>query len=155
MGASSITTSAGDITLQPAGTAATANVQIGDGGLGSATPDLLSLDVKSTAGDPATGANGAMYYNADSNLFRCYRSGAWNNCSSALLDTILAATSANTINNGDNAQTWNWNLTTADKKAFTFGENVASTATGDISGIKCFNIGLFNGNAFIRGKFWR
>ena len=68
------------------------------------------------------------------------------------MDTILAETPPNT-NNGDNAQTWNWNLTTADNKGFTFGENVRSYRR--FSGIKCLNIGLFNGNAFIRGKPWR
>lgn len=49
---------------------------------------------------------------------------------SPALSAILAATAANTINSGDFAQVWNWSLTTASKSAFTFGENVASTATG-------------------------
>lgn len=43
---------------------------------------------------------------------------------------LTAATAANSPNNGDNAQTWNWLLTTAGKHAFTFTENSASTATG-------------------------
>ena len=55
-----IATASGNLTLQPAGTGTTANVQIGAGGSGSTTPDLLVLDAKSTAGDP-TGTNGAMY----------------------------------------------------------------------------------------------
>lgn len=43
------------------------------------------------------------------------------------LNNIIAANGSNSINNGDNAQTWNWQLTTAAKSAFTFGENTAST----------------------------
>lgn len=43
------------------------------------------------------------------------------------LSSITAATGSNSINNGDNAQTWDWSLTTAAKTAFTFGENSAST----------------------------
>jgi hypothetical protein len=46
------------------------------------------------------------------------------------LDQIAAATAGNTINSADNAQVWNWSLTTASKSAFTIGENIASTATG-------------------------
>lgn len=46
------------------------------------------------------------------------------------LSGITAAVGANSINDGDNAQTWNWSLTTAGKHAFTFTENSASVATG-------------------------
>ncbi|MFZ5845070.1 MAG: hypothetical protein ACOY0S_01230 [Patescibacteria group bacterium] len=77
--ASTIQTTSGDITLQPAGTGTTANVQIGAGGAGSTTPDLLGLDVKSTTGDP-TGFEGAMYYNTADNKFRCYEGAAWKDC---------------------------------------------------------------------------
>ncbi len=42
------------------------------------------------------------------------------------LSTIGAAVGANLINSGDNAQIWNWGLTTAAKTAFTFGENTAA-----------------------------
>jgi hypothetical protein len=48
------------------------------------------------------------------------------------LDQISAATATNTINNADFAQIWNWSLTTASNSGLTFGENVASTATGGI-----------------------
>lgn len=47
--------------------------------------------------------------------------------SGVALSGITAAIAANTINNADFAQTWNWALTTAAKSAFTFSENVAST----------------------------
>ncbi|MEI7741730.1 MAG: hypothetical protein WCJ29_04455, partial [bacterium] len=73
------TTVSGDVVLQPMGPTVSAIVKIGNGGVGSATPDLFGLDVKSTAGDPA-GFNGASYYNASSNKFRCYENGAWKNC---------------------------------------------------------------------------
>lgn len=47
----------------------------------SATSDtLLVLDTKSSAGDPAGGTNGAMYYNGSTNKFRCYENGAWIDC---------------------------------------------------------------------------
>ena len=46
------------------------------------------------------------------------------------LSSVTAATTANTISNGDNAQVWNWTLSTASKTAFKFGESAASTATG-------------------------
>lgn len=57
---------------------------------------------------------------------------AWGSCSgsAAALSAIIAAAGANTINNGDNAQVWNWQLTTASKSAFTFGENTAGTSSG-------------------------
>ncbi|HKX72477.1 MAG TPA: hypothetical protein VJM32_00505 [Candidatus Saccharimonadales bacterium] len=44
-----------------------------------ATGALLVLDTKNTSGDP-TGATGGMYYNSNSNKFRCYENGAWKNC---------------------------------------------------------------------------
>jgi hypothetical protein len=48
-------------------------------------------------------------------------------CSSSgtSLDAITAAVGASTIANGDNAQVWNFALTTAAKTAFTFGETTA------------------------------
>ena len=43
------------------------------------------------------------------------------------LNSLTAADGTNSINNGDNQQAWNWNMTSASKTAFTFGENTAST----------------------------
>ncbi len=40
---------------------------------------LLVLDKKSTAGDPV-GVDGASYYNAADNKFRCYQNGRWQDC---------------------------------------------------------------------------
>lgn len=69
----------GNIGLQVAGVGTTGSVQIGAGGIGSSTPDLLVVDAKSTSGDP-TGTNGAMYYNANTGKFRCFQNSAWVNC---------------------------------------------------------------------------
>ncbi len=69
----------GGITLAVAGTSTTGTVQIGAGGAGSTTPDLFALDVKSDAGDP-TGAEGKMYYNNNTNRFRCFEDTAWTDC---------------------------------------------------------------------------
>lgn len=69
----------GGITLAVAGTATTGTVQVGAGGAGSTTPDLLGLDVKSDAGDPA-GTEGKMYYNNSTNKFRCFEDTAWTDC---------------------------------------------------------------------------
>ena len=91
-------TSTGDITLQSAGTAA-GTIRVGTGGTGSATPDLLGLDVKSVAsgsGDPSGGTNGAMYYNANLNKFRCYINGSWGDCDT----TGGTATLQSAYNNG-------------------------------------------------------
>jgi len=52
------------------------------------------------------------------------------------ISALTAASGSNSINNGDNAQTWNWQLTTTNKDAFTFTENTASTATGHSSILK-------------------
>lgn len=46
----------------------------------AATPTLLVLGLKTAAGDPLTAVNGSMYYNSGNNKFRCYQSGAWQDC---------------------------------------------------------------------------
>ncbi len=125
-------TSAGNLNLQVGSTGTTATVQIGLGGVGSTTPDLLALDVKSTTGDP-TGFDGAMYYNQADNLFRCFQNGVWDNCiteHSAPISALTPATTSNSINNGDHAQVWNWSLSTASQTGLVFGENSPSTASG-------------------------
>jgi hypothetical protein len=67
----------GNVILESRGSGVTGNVQIG--GVTGATPDLLVLDTKNTAGDPS-GVNGAIYYNSNTSKFRCYQNGAWTNC---------------------------------------------------------------------------
>lgn len=48
----------------------------------STTPALLVLDYKNTTGDPATGVNGAMYYNSAIGKMRCYEEDLWKDCTS-------------------------------------------------------------------------
>ncbi len=75
----------GGINLQSNGTA-TGNVQIGDGGTTSATPDLLVLD---TGSAEPTGTNGAMYYSTALNKFRCYENSVWKDCITTAPDTAV------------------------------------------------------------------
>ncbi len=46
------------------------------------------------------------------------------------ISSLLAASTSNSINNGDNAQTWNWSLANNNKSGLTLGENSASVGTG-------------------------
>jgi len=71
----------GNISLQ-ANNSGTGKVQVGTGNGGTTTPDLFGLDVKSDTGDP-TGFEGAMYYNTNTNKFRCYEGTAWTDCITA------------------------------------------------------------------------
>ena len=72
-----LSTATGNITLSPAGTG-TGSVIIGSGSA-STTPDIFIVDSKTTGGDPA-GVNGATYYNANTNKFRCFENGGWKDC---------------------------------------------------------------------------
>lgn len=90
----------GNLTLQVGGSGATANIQIGAGGAGSETPDLLVLDNKNTIGDPA-GTAGALYYNSNLGQFRCF-GGSWTNCASTTLQGAYdSSISPATINTSD------------------------------------------------------
>lgn len=57
-----------------------------------ATGALLVLDTKNTAGDP-TGVNGGMYYNSNTNKFRCYEANAWTDCISGRQQQVTFTTS--------------------------------------------------------------
>jgi len=104
--ASTYQTGAGNIILQPAGSGTTATVQIGagNGGAGSTTPDLLALDVSSSASDP-TEINGAMYYNANMGRFRCGVTGAWESCLGGLIATSTGRSPKTTCGTGGTACT--------------------------------------------------
>jgi hypothetical protein len=54
-------------------------IQIGSSNTDS-TAIFLVLDSYSTAADPTAPANGAMYYNTNTNSFRCRQNSIWRNC---------------------------------------------------------------------------
>ncbi|MBX4199044.1 hypothetical protein KW800_02090, partial [Candidatus Parcubacteria bacterium] len=56
-------------------------------GAGSAAPVLFVFDTKNTAGDPP-GVNGSMYYNSNTNTFRCYQDSAWQTCGGQATSTV-------------------------------------------------------------------
>jgi len=125
-------TAAGDLNFQAGGAGVTANVKIGSGA-GSATPDLLVLDLKTDNATDPTGVEGGIYYNDFAGIFRCYEGGIWKDCITVddrALSSLTSATGVNSLSNGDNSQAWNWDLTTASNSGMIFGENIASTATG-------------------------
>jgi hypothetical protein len=53
-------------------------------GAAGATPVLLVLGTKNTSGDPGA-ANGTLYYNSNTNRFRCYENNGWADCSRGTL----------------------------------------------------------------------
>jgi hypothetical protein len=55
------------------------NIQIGSS-TSDANAVFLVLDSYNTAADPTAPANGSMYYNTSTNVFRCRENGAWKNC---------------------------------------------------------------------------
>jgi fibronectin-binding autotransporter adhesin len=58
-----------------------------------ANTTLLILD--SSTADPATGFNGAQYYNTTSNKFRCYQNGTWTDCITTAIGSIGTYSSSN------------------------------------------------------------
>jgi hypothetical protein len=96
-GALQVSAGATALTLQAPGSGLP--VKVGGGDINTdTTPSLLVLDHKSSSGDPS-GTNGAMYYNAVDNKFRCYENGAWSNCITSMPLSVVAGsdTSNSTI----------------------------------------------------------
>lgn len=60
-------------------------VVIGDATGTDADTSLLVIDTATA--DPATGYNGAMYYNSTSGTFRCYQAAAWKECGGTTITT--------------------------------------------------------------------
>lgn len=107
----------------------TGRVQVGTGNGGTTTPDLFGLDVKSDTGDP-TGFEGAMYYNTNTNKFRCYQGSAWTDCITAGASTkylvnahTLASTTATEVTEISTALT-------AGTYVYKYSLRVQSSATG-------------------------
>jgi hypothetical protein len=73
-------------------TGLTSNLSIGTS---DTTATLLVIDTKTDAEGGLAGTNGAMYYNSNSNKFRCYQNGAWTDC-------IPTGGSGDIVNNGQN-----------------------------------------------------
>lgn len=135
---SSITQGTGmSFSVNPITTTGTINlatpVTVANGGTGAAPSgddSVLVSDSSSAAtwrtmpNCTDTGGN-HLNYTASTNSFSCGTSSAGGS-----LSGLTAASGANSINNGDNAQVWNWQITTAAKAAFTFTENTASTSGG-------------------------
>lgn len=90
----------------------------------TAAPTAVAMPTGGTNG--CAGASNALTYNTTTHALGCNSITA----GGATLSSLTAATGANTLANGDNAQIWNWALTTASKSAFTFGETTAATSTG-------------------------
>ncbi|NCC23218.1 MAG: hypothetical protein EOM26_12295, partial [Alphaproteobacteria bacterium] len=117
-----------------------------------ATSMTLSSNALTLPGGPTTqrpgeagmqgSVNGMIRYNSDNGKFEAYQGGAWQDIltsastGATALSSVTAATGANTITSSDNAQVWNWALTTADKDAFTFGESAAASGGGSQSVLK-------------------
>ena len=124
------------------------NVTLGNG-TSVASPALLGLDLGILAGDPS-GSNGAMYYNANSNKFRCYQSGAWTDC-------IATASSPNAFVDGGNSFGVSAELGTLDSNSLAFITNGAGRMFISTTGL--VGIGTssptalldVNGNASITG----
>ena len=72
---------------------------------------------------------GLMIYNSTTEELNIYTTG-WIAVGggSTALSLITPATAPNTINNSNNEQRWNWQLTANGQSGFTFGENILSTS---------------------------
>jgi hypothetical protein len=90
-----VTLQAGGVTYLTSGGSATGRIQVGDG-TGTTTPDIFVLDMKSSSGDPGTTNEGAMYYNNNSNKFRCYQNTGWTDCISTMQGAYTQSTGGTT-----------------------------------------------------------
>lgn len=99
-----------------------ANVNIGQS---DTSGTLLVIDTKTDAGDPA-GTNGAMYYNEDSQKFRCFENGAWVDC---IGGAPYEGTSVNYVSGAQNI--------TANQTAFPIENMVfqSATAVSNVAGV--------------------
>lgn len=102
--------------------------------IGNPTADstgaLLVLDTKDTSGDP-TGVDGAMYYNSNMAMMRCYFDGKWRFCNDApSLSWGYNMAEEFIVNNvtGINFGQYSWTYTESGTGAI--AENVATTTAG-------------------------
>lgn len=120
-----------------AGTLSFATLGTGAGGTGltTATDDAVILgngtNWTASAVPNCTDAGGNhLNYTAATNTFSCGNTGT-----AGALSGLTAATGANTIANGDNLQTWQWQKTTNSSGAFRFTESAASTGGTSTGGV--------------------
>jgi hypothetical protein len=98
--------------------------------LGGSASGTFAITVNSTAATLSLGSNATLTAAGALTVVSCTGCAG---AASLSLSSIIAATGANTIANGNNgAQVWNWAQTTASQTAFTFGETTAATGAGDI-----------------------
>lgn len=81
----------------------------------------LVLDTKNTTGDPVTAVPGSMYYNSNTNKFRCYQASAWVDCIGA---GGAASTMQDVYNNSSSPAT----ITTTASKGITVAAGAAPTS---------------------------
>lgn len=111
-------------------------------GASDTTGAVLVLDVKTDSGDPGGGSatNGAMYYNSNTNKFRCYEGGAWKDC-------VTAAGGGTTLQNTyDNSSSPATITTTAAK-----GINIAAGAVPTTDLLTISNAGQAVTSAGVNG----
>jgi hypothetical protein len=94
-----------------------------------ANTTLLVLD--SATADPATGYNGAQYYNSNTGKFRCYQNGAWTDCITAGVTTLGTYSSANHYSDGANITGNTITLGSADATHPGLVDTSSQTFTGD------------------------
>ncbi len=105
----------------------TANQKVVIGNASTSTPIILVLGSETSTTDPSSGSsvNGAMYYNAGLNQFRCYRESNWGDCAGIAIDSgfnitdeFLGGTGATTNGSIGNA---NWTAGPIGSAVFTGG----------------------------------
>ncbi len=99
-------------------------LRVAGGDLVLNSPTIIGL----LSARPTAAVAGRIYLATDTNQLYRDDGTTWNALSAGnvALSSLTAATANNTINNGANAQAWNWQLT-GNTTAFNIAENVAST----------------------------
>ncbi len=79
---------------------------IGSGTNQESQPQLLVLDNSDDNADPGTVTNGAMYYNAPMNSFRCGIDGHWHDCTGLMYSTTSDSSQVGGTSEAAFGQTW-------------------------------------------------